>query len=103
MKKSIKKKYSKFYSKHQWWRDKAFRAEYYYRFIFCFSLRECGACAGSGYYDDTGSPKCWGCAGTGKEKYRASSFDWESNFRQNCPLLYELLSFIITKETKWNH
>lgn len=26
----------------------------------------CGACSGSGYYDDTGSPKCSACSGTGK-------------------------------------
>ncbi len=28
----------------------------------------CLACAGSGYYDDTGSPKCSACGGTGKEQ-----------------------------------
>lgn len=29
---------------------------------------KCLACAGSGHYDDTGSPKCGACNGTGKEK-----------------------------------
>lgn len=26
----------------------------------------CSACSGSGYYDNTGSPKCGCCNGTGK-------------------------------------
>lgn len=28
--------------------------------------KECLACAGSGYYDDHGSPLCGACGGTGK-------------------------------------
>lgn len=29
---------------------------------------KCYACNGSGYYDNTGSPKCSSCGGTGKRK-----------------------------------
>lgn len=29
---------------------------------------DCYACAGSGYYDHNGSPKCSGCYGTGKSE-----------------------------------
>ena len=35
-----------------------------------WKLRPCTACSGSGIYDNTGSPKCGSCNGTGKEKYR---------------------------------
>lgn len=31
-------------------------------------LQKCYACSGSGYYDNTGSPKCSACDGTGLEK-----------------------------------
>lgn len=30
----------------------------------------CTACAGSGYYDDHGSPKCGACGGTGLKRQR---------------------------------
>jgi DnaJ-class molecular chaperone len=46
------------------------RAEYYFRFVYGWRQRPCGACSGSGRYDHNGSPKCGGCDGTGKEIYR---------------------------------
>ena len=35
----------------------------------------CAACAGSGRYDNNGSPKCGACNGTGKEPYREAPHD----------------------------
>lgn len=49
---------------------KAARKEYYEKFIYGWKLRKCGACAGSGYYDHDGSPKCEACGGSGKERYK---------------------------------
>ena len=49
---------------------KAERTEYYKRFVFGWKLRNCGACNGSGHYDNTGSPECGCCDGTGKERYK---------------------------------
>jgi DnaJ-class molecular chaperone len=48
---------------------KTYRKDYYYKYIFCWRLRKCRACNGSGYYDDNGSPKCTVCNGSGKERY----------------------------------
>ena len=50
------------------------RIEYFERFVKGWKLRECGACAGSGYYDG-GRPgtKCGACSGTGKERYKPES------------------------------
>ena len=44
------------------------RATYYFRFVHGWRLVKCVACNGSGYYDDTGSPRCSSCEGTGKER-----------------------------------
>ena len=49
---------------------KAERKSYYERFVRGWKLRPCGACAGSGRYDNTGSPRCGACDGTGKERYK---------------------------------
>lgn len=49
--------------------EKRRRTKYYYRFVYKWKLRKCGACNGSGYYDDNGSPKCSACNGTRVEKY----------------------------------
>lgn len=49
---------------------KEIRTEYYFRFVYRWRLRKCVACNGSGRYDNNGSPKCGGCDGTGKERYR---------------------------------
>lgn len=49
---------------------KAARADYYRRFVHGWKLRTCTACAGSGYYDLHGSPRCGACDGTGKERYK---------------------------------
>ena len=35
-----------------------------------WKLRPCIACNGSGRYDHNGSPRCGGCNGTGKERYK---------------------------------
>lgn len=35
---------------------------------------DCLACAGSGHYDDNGSPKCGSCGGTGKESVAIKTF-----------------------------
>lgn len=32
----------------------------------------CGACNGSGYYDDKGSPKCGACGGLGSVRSQSS-------------------------------
>ena len=45
---------------------KAKRKEYYLQFIYKKKLIICIACNGSGHYDNTGSPKCSSCNGTGK-------------------------------------
>lgn len=49
---------------------KAERTKYYKEHIEGWRLRPCSACSGSGYYDNTGSPKCSSCSGTGKERYK---------------------------------
>lgn len=46
------------------------RKEHYEKFIKGWKLRDCGCCAGTGYYDDNGSPPCGACDGTGKERYK---------------------------------
>jgi len=56
---------------------KQYRADYYHRFVYGYKLRECGACAGSGHYDSNGSPACGSCYGTGKERYKAKSYESE--------------------------
>ena len=57
---------------HQDFRErKVARTDYYERFVHGWKLRNCGACAGSGYYDNTGSPPCGCCGGSGKERYKA--------------------------------
>jgi len=48
---------------------KDIRRIHYEKFVG-WKERKCGACSGSGYYDDNGSPKCGSCSGTGKEKYK---------------------------------
>jgi len=49
---------------------KAWRTDYYMRFIKDWKLRKCSACSGSGYYDNDGSPKCGACDGSGRERYK---------------------------------
>lgn len=46
------------------------RKVYYERFIKGWKQRPCTACNGSGRYDGNGSPRCGGCDGTGKERYK---------------------------------
>ncbi len=45
------------------------RKDYYEKFVKGWKERPCGACNGSGYYDNNGSPPCGACDGTGKERY----------------------------------
>lgn len=45
---------------------KAIRREHYLRCVFGWKLVTCPACAGSGYYDAAGSPKCGYCEGAGR-------------------------------------
>lgn len=49
---------------------KAERTDYYRRYVAGWKLRKCTACNGSGYYDSDRSPRCGGCDGTGKERYK---------------------------------
>jgi DnaJ-class molecular chaperone len=46
------------------------RKEYYEKYVKGWKLRICTACNGSGHYDNTGSPPCGACDGTGKERYK---------------------------------
>jgi len=46
------------------------RKEYYEKYIKGWKKVKCGACNGSGYYDNNGSPKCSNCNGTGKERVK---------------------------------
>jgi len=46
------------------------RTEHYNKYVKGVKEEPCGACNGSGYYDDDGSPKCGLCKGTGKQKIR---------------------------------
>lgn len=46
------------------------RRDYFWRFVHGWKMRKCTACNGSGHYDSDGSPKCGGCDGTGKERYK---------------------------------
>lgn len=54
----------------QWQLEKIKRTEYYFKFVYGWRLRPCSGCNGSGYYDNSGSPKCGSCEGTGKERFR---------------------------------
>lgn len=46
---------------------KAERAAHYEKYVKGWRQVDCGACAGSGYYDHDGSPSCGWCGGSGKE------------------------------------
>lgn len=48
---------------------KAQRKEYYEKYVKYWKLRDCIACGGTGRYDNTGSPVCSSCEGSGKERY----------------------------------
>ena len=61
----------------EWKKAKNIRTYNYYKYEYKMKLQECGCCAGSGYYDDTNSPKCSNCNGTGKEKYRNTTDEQE--------------------------
>jgi DnaJ-class molecular chaperone len=42
------------------------RTEYYFKYIYKVKKYICGACNGSGKYDNAGSPNCGACYGQGK-------------------------------------
>ena len=44
------------------------RTKHYMDNVFKKKLKDCPACSGNGYYDNTGSPPCESCNGTGKER-----------------------------------
>ncbi len=46
------------------------RTEDYLKNHYGWKLRKCVACNGSGRYDHAGSPPCWSCDGSGKERYK---------------------------------
>ena len=46
------------------------RTEYFETCVKGWKLRTCPACNGRGYYDDTDSPKCECCDGTGKVRIK---------------------------------
>lgn len=49
------------------------RTEYYDKYVKGWKQRECTACAGSGIYDNDGSPPCGACDGTGVETYKPNT------------------------------
>ena len=53
-----------------WALRKLLRSDYYNNYVKGWKHRDCLACNGSGYYDNTNSPKCSSCNGTGREKYK---------------------------------
>lgn len=57
---------------------KAERSEHFRRFVHGWKLEKCGACNGSGHYDNNGSPPCGCCGGTGKERVRPTAEQKES-------------------------
>jgi len=44
------------------------RKKHYLKYEFGRKLQDCTACNGSGRYDSEGSPPCWACVGSGKER-----------------------------------
>lgn len=58
---------------------KADRKEYYLKWVYGWKQCLCSACAGSGRYDNHGSPKCSACNGTGKETYKPITKDGDNN------------------------
>lgn len=63
------------YSELNFAERKARRREYYERFVKGWKQRACGACSGSGRYDNHGAPPCGACDGTGKETYKPVSIE----------------------------
>lgn len=54
-----------------WAENKRKRTDHFLKNVFGWRLEKCGACSGSGYYDNTGSPKCGACEGTGRTRYKS--------------------------------
>jgi DnaJ-class molecular chaperone len=53
-----------------WATRKKERKEYYEEEVHGWKLGTCVACSGSGIYDNTGSPPCGACEGTGRTRYK---------------------------------
>ena len=49
---------------------KAERTKHFNEYVKGWKLEICGACSGSGIYDNHGSPPCGCCDGTGKTRVR---------------------------------
>ena len=54
-----------------WYERKAERIAYFFKYVYGWKLKECGACAGSGYYDAGNNPACGCCDGTGRTRYKS--------------------------------
>jgi DnaJ-class molecular chaperone len=52
------------------------RTEYYFRFVYRWKPIKCGACNGSGHYDNCDSPACSCCDGSGKERVSPADYTW---------------------------
>lgn len=52
---------------------KAYRKDYYFRFVYKCKLVPCDSCNGSGRYDHNGSPPCGACDGEGKVREQKES------------------------------
>lgn len=79
------------------WRNKAYRAENYYNYTYGWKTVRCGACSGSGRYDNTGSPQCCCCDGTGKERKRGTKSTLDA-FEKMEPALFNILSVVREEE-----
>jgi hypothetical protein len=55
----------------RWADDKVDRIRSFWRYRWRYRNERCGACNGSGRYDNDGSPDCGSCEGTGVERVRA--------------------------------
>lgn len=55
-------------------REKKRRTEYYWKYVHGWKLIPCGACNGSGHYDNHRAPKCGNCDGTGKERVSPAEY-----------------------------
>lgn len=59
-------------------------------------IKVCGSCSGSGYYDNTGSPKCGACGGLGISRGKLPYRLWKhilvkyyDKFPSEIELIYE--------------
>ena len=86
----------KFLAKQRYWIEKAKRAERFYTLVYGHVLEICGACNGSGYYDNTGSPKCGCCEGTRRLKTKGPKWKPDLLIGEN-PALANILEILKNK------